>query len=181
MPMSRAGALAALAATMTVGCGVAAHAATAPTARATPPRGGVIEFYTSGTLATPIRAYVITGVFADSGATSPKDNRAKGLQLTKGSIRINNSAANAAESRIYAHLDRYVNASTCALTYHYTAPIELLSGTGAYAGITGSVTLHNTDVGVLPRTAAGACNESPNVTPIGFLSESYGSGRASFK
>jgi hypothetical protein len=179
MPMPRAGALAALAATMTVGCGVAAT--TASTARATPPRGGTIEFYTSGTLATPIRAYVITGAFADSGATSPKDNPANGLVFTKGSIRINNSAANAAESRIYAHLGRYVNASTCALTYHYTAPIELLSGTGAYAGITGSVTLHNTDVGVLPRTQAGTCNESPNVTPIGFLSESHGSGRASFK
>jgi hypothetical protein len=71
MPMPRAGALAALAATMTVGCGVAAT--TASTARATPPRGGTIEFYTSGTLATPIRAYVITGAFADSGATSPKN------------------------------------------------------------------------------------------------------------
>ena len=115
MPMSRAGALAALAATMTVGCGVAAHAATAPKSHATPPRGGVIELYTSGTLATPIRAYVITGIFADTGATSPKDNPANGLPFTKGSIRIDNSAANAAEARIYAHLGRYVNASTCAL------------------------------------------------------------------
>jgi hypothetical protein len=181
MHIPRAGALAALAATMTVVCGVAAHASTTPTARTTPPRGGVIELYTSGTLATPVRAYVITGAFADSGATSPKDNPANGLPFTKGSIRINNSAANAAESRIYAHLSRYVNASTCALTYHYTAPIKLVSGTGTYAGITGTVTLHNTDVGVLPRTSAGTCNESPNVTPIGFLSESYGSGRVSFK
>jgi len=162
----------------TTGPAAGATTADATTADATPP-AGVINLYTSGTLATPIRAFVITGAFADVGATSPGDKGA--IPFREGSIRFDNSAANAAEGQIYAHLSRYVNPSTCALTYNYTAPVKLVGGTGAYAGISGTVTLHNTDVGVLPRLKTGKCNESANAEPIGFLAESYGSGSVSFK
>ena len=168
------GAAIALAAT----AGPAAWATTADATATTPP-AGVINLYTSGTLATPIRAFVITGAFADVGASSPKDKGA--IPFTEGSIKFDNSAANAAEDRIYAHLSKYVDPTTCALTYNYTAPVKLIGGTGAYAGISGTVTLHNTDVGVLPRLKTGKCNESANAEPIGFLAESYGSGRVSFK
>jgi hypothetical protein len=144
--------------------------------------GGVIHLYTAGTLASPVRPIVITGAFADTAAVNQnRKSKRKAVAFTKGSIDINNSAANAAEGAIYAHLSKYVNPATCALSYTYTAPLKLNGGTGAYAGITGTVTLHNTDVGVMPRVKSGKCNESESATPTGFLSESHGSGTVSFK
>jgi hypothetical protein len=144
--------------------------------------GGVIHIYTAGTLASPLRPVVITGAFADV-ATINTNRKSKGnaVPFTKGSIKIDDSAAMAADAAVYAHLSKYVNPSTCALSYTYTAPLKLRGGMGAYAGISGTVTLHNTDEGVMPRLKSGKCNESENATPIGFLSESYGSGRISFK
>jgi hypothetical protein len=56
-----------------------------------------------------------------------------------------------------------------------TAPVPILGGTGAYAGITGSFTLTESIAGVLPKTKSGACNGSVSV-PLGAFASVTGSG-----
>jgi len=54
------------------------------------------------------------------------------------------------------------NRSTCSAYLTVSAPVQLLSGTGAYKGITGTVTLHAENAALLPRTKNGACNGNGN-------------------
>ena len=76
------------------------------------------------------------------------------------------------------------NATTCSVVFGGAGPITLFDGTGAYAGITG--TLHMTErfAGIGARYTSGAkkgqCNMSNNAAPVAFYGSITGTGKVSF-
>jgi len=159
--------------------GIAASAPSA-VASAASPRAGTIDVSEVGTISATNHWVVITGAFADSGSFAPPSSSGIiELHLSKGTIKIDDSRGAAAESQAFAHLAKYLNSSTCGLAFSYSAPATLVSGTGAYAGINGKVTLSTHDAGVFPKSKSGACNTNAN--PVGYLDIGMGSGSISFK
>jgi hypothetical protein len=155
-------------------------AASAPSASAATPHAGAIDVYEVGTLSATDHSIVITGAFADSGSYAPpSSNGSIELHLSKGTIKVDDSRGAAAESKAYEHLAKFLNASNCGLALSYSASATLISGTGAYAGITGKVTTTTHDAGLFPMTEKGACNTNAN--PVGYLDIGMGSGSVSFK
>lgn len=133
-----------------------------------------------GTAASPSQDVVITGAFADAGTlqiTGPQNT----LALSRGTIVLDMSAGGKAETALFNHLTSITNPKTCGVDGSYTAPVKFVSGTGAYSGITGSVDVTTTEIGVLPKSPDGSCNFSTNVAPIGFLSVAAGTGNTSIQ
>ena len=121
---------------------------------------------------------MLTGAFADAGDFgAPSSAGTIELRLSKGTIKVDDSAGAAKEGAIFAHIAKHLNPSTCGLSVSYSAPARLLSGTGAYAGIRGTVTLTTRDAGVFPKTKTGTCNANAN--PTGFIDTGTGSGSVS--
>jgi hypothetical protein len=153
----------------------AASAATTPVTH-----GGTIHIYSIGTSSSQSQNVVITGAFADAGTLTVTGN-ATTVNLSKGNIVINLAQGVAAENKLFNHLAKFVSPSTCGINTSYSAPVKLVSGTGAYAGISGTVQVRTAEIGVFPKSASGRCNLSSNAQPVGFLSLAQGSGPVKFK
>ena len=114
---------------------------------------------------------LITGAIGDYGITKKGKNSNQAV-LKKGTITVNlkqfNAAGNSANPTI--------NQSTCSGSFTYSAPVPILSGTGAYAGITGSFNLTGQFAFILPKTKSGSCNMSNNANPISQYASVSGSG-----
>lgn len=114
---------------------------------------------------------VLTGAIADygtlkpatsSGATSKNTNsNYKLLVLSKGTILVNGSQLNQAANNVQPT----VNTTNCSLSASVSAPVQIVSGTGAYSGVTGTVNLTEVFAGIAPRKANGSCNENANPKP----------------
>jgi hypothetical protein len=138
---------------------------------------GIIHVYAVGNASSATQDVVVTGAFADAG-TLTVTGGVSTLQLSKGGIVVNLAQGAAAETKLFNHLGKYVSATTCGMNTSYSAQAKLVSGTGAYTGISGTIQLRTAEIGVFPRTASGTCDLSSNAQPIGFLSLAQGSGRA---
>lgn len=114
---------------------------------------------------------LITGAIGDYGITKKGKNSNQAI-LKKGTITVNlkqfNAMGNSANPTI--------NQSTCSGSFTYSAPVPIVSGTGAYAGITGSFTLTGQFAFILPKTKSGSCNMSNNANPISQYASVMGSG-----
>jgi len=133
-----------------------------------------------GSASSSSQQVVITGAFADAGqltVSGPRD----AVALSKGSILLDLSAGEKAENALFNHLGSLVNPKTCGINASYKAPVKIVSGTGSYQGITGSLVLTTQEVGVFPKSPDGSCNLSSNAAPVGFLSLASGSGTASLR
>jgi hypothetical protein len=139
--------------------------------------GGRIYVYeVSPSLTSNVAKDVITGAITDFGtdhegvAGHGTINR---IILSKGSFEI--SIASLAKAPPPA-----VNPKTCAFECTISASIPIVkgSGKGAYAGITGTVKVTITEVGILRRLKSGKCNTS--ATPLAGFSWTKGSGTVSF-
>jgi hypothetical protein len=171
VPVARAIALA-LAGTLIA---MAAVFVTAQASSAVPASRGLVHVYSIGTATSQAQTVVLTGAIGDAGTltvTGPTDT----VNLSKGTLVVDLSKGSAAENKIFNHLSTFVSPASCSMNSSYTAPVKILSGTGAYAGATGTLVVRTSDVGVFPRTASGACNLSSNAQPVGFLSIGQGSG-----
>jgi hypothetical protein len=140
---------------------------------------GIIHVYAVGSASSATQDVVVTGAFADAG-TLTVTGGVSTLQLSRGSIVVNLAQGAAAENRLFNHLAKHVSATTCGMNTSYLAQAKLVSGTGAYTGISGTIQLRTAEIGVFPRTASGTCDLSSSAQPIGFLSLAQGSGRAQF-
>ena len=138
---------------------------------------------------SPVSNIVITGVIGDFGtATSINKNGTVDdngnyvrIALKQGGFEVNsvilNKITNAAPPLMS-------NATTCSVVFGGVGPITLFNGTGAYAGITG--TLHMTErfAGIGARYTSGAkkgqCNMNNNVPPVAFYGSITGTGKVSF-
>jgi hypothetical protein len=78
--------------------------------------------------------------------------------LKKGTILVNLSQFNAATN----NANPSPNSSNCSVSFTTSARVQIVRGTGAYAGITGSVTFNADFAGILPKTNNGACNDNAN-------------------
>ncbi len=142
------------------------------------PRPGAIHLYEVGTLSAPAHSIVITGVFADAGTFAPPSAAGQiKLHLSKGTIKVDDSRGASKEQTIFANIAKHLNTSTCGFSFSYSAPAKLLSGTQAYAGIKGTVTINTRDAGVFPKNANGTCNSNAN--PLGYVDTGIGSGTVS--
>jgi hypothetical protein len=150
---------------------------------ASPVPGGTIKLWAeNGGLGGTV---VITGAIGDYGkavkanSAGKADNKSTytSLVLKKGTILINGSQLRAA---VQSSQSADFSAVTCSGSEVVTAPVPIVSGTKAYAGISGSVTATATFVFIAPLTSGGQCNTSNNAKLLIGLEAITGSGPVSF-
>jgi hypothetical protein len=149
------------------------------------PSGGTIQLWVTPTNnGNGGGKVLITGVVGDygigqnvnsSGQPSKKGSYKK-LLLKKGTILVNVTQFGTAQNNV----NPPINNSNCSTTFNVSAPIQIVSGTGAYAGITGTVNLTAQFGAVLPKTKSGSCNTSNNSNPLNQYTSITGSGTVSF-
>ena len=106
---------------------------------------------------------VMTGTIADYGSVVSTNAKGKPtakatyrlLELKKGTILVNIAAFNKAITAAFPHAT--FDKATCSVSLTVKAPITFVSGTKAYAGITGSVTMTGNLAEISARTKSGAC------------------------
>jgi uncharacterized membrane protein len=134
---------------------------------------------------TPV---LVTGVIGDYGTVQTVNSSGKPdgngnyfkLTLHKGTFTVNGKQFNAAFSTAGNPPPDY-NSTNCTGSFSVgPVPAPALSGTGAYAGISGSVDLTAQLALLLPRTKSGSCNTGNNVNPLGFWGQITGQGTVSF-
>ena len=121
----------------------------------------------------------LTGALGDAGVAEPAnslgqivhgtDGNANNanyrlLELTKGWILVNITQFNKVTNNPNS-APTVFNQSNCSVVFSGKAPVQFVHGTGAYAGIAGTVELTFVFAGTEPKTAKGTCNENAN--PIG--------------
>jgi len=116
---------------------------------------------------------LITGSFSDYG-TGKKGT----WHLAKGTITVDNSAIGA--------ITKSPNwgtsyASSCSFDGVAKGLVTIVSGTGSYAGITGSLSFILTEAGQDPRLKNGKCNEANNAQAVAHDVIGTASGTVSFK
>ena len=72
-----------------------------------------------------------------------------------------------------------VNATTCSATFVVTEPATAISGTKAYAGITGTINVTISYAFVLPLDK-GKCNMNTNANPSAAIGQVTGTGTVSY-
>jgi len=140
---------------------------------------GTIHIVSVGSVNYPQYNIVITGAIGDAGTYTIGNSPVLTLHLTKGTMKVNFAKGGAAENAIFSQPTKYTDASTCAFAATFSASYPIVSGTGAYAGAHGSVTLASSMTAIFPKLASGKCNLGSNAKPIGFLYISQGSGTVS--
>jgi hypothetical protein len=104
---------------------------------------------------------VVSGAIADHGTSS---SLASNYTITKivlqhGTIEVNTSKLEQAETPS-------VNSTTCSYTYSGTAEVSIVSGTGSYNGIKGTLKATAAGAGILTKLKSGKCQESESSEPI---------------
>jgi hypothetical protein len=145
-------------------------------------KSGPIQFYVTGsTVTTPI---LVTGVVTDYGkATSvtksgkPDENgNYEKIVLQKGGFWVDATALNKKLNSGTPTIDK----THCFFAFKGTGPTKLFKGTGAYAGISGSVDVTVNFVAIGPRLKNGKCNMSNNAAPVAQYGDVTGAGTASY-
>jgi hypothetical protein len=151
-----------------------------------PVMGGAVQVWVTPSLTGNGGGKVmVTGALADYGAGQTTNTAGKAdtkgtykrLVLKHGTIFIN--ATKFVTANRNANPTMY-NKSDCSAVIDVSAPVAIVSGTGAYAGITGSVNLTARYAFILPKTKKGACNVSSSAIPIDQYGVVTGSGTVKF-
>jgi hypothetical protein len=145
------------------------------TVNASPAQSGTEYFWASGfnrkTTSSPTEV-VMTGLFTEAGKLVGKGPIDQGRIFD---IVFPNGTIVASKWRI-ARLRFTVNASTCLASGRDSGHVRLESGTGAYKGISGTLSQGGHVYAVLPRLKNGRCNENSNAVPLGVVGMFSGSG-----
>ena len=80
----------------------------------------------------------------------------------KGTLRLNLSRLNKAANNASPSM----NNTSCSFVVSVSAPVTIVSGTGAYVGAHGTLIIHETCAAILPRLASGKCNEAQSAVPV---------------
>jgi hypothetical protein len=145
-------------------------------------KGGPIQIYVTGsTVTTPI---VVTGAITDYGkATSvtksgkvDENGNYEKVVLQKGGFWVDATVLNKRLDSVKPTIDK----THCFFAFKGSGPTRLFKGTGAYAGISGTVNVNLNFVAIGPRLPSGKCNMSQNVPPIAQYGNVTGSGTANF-
>ena len=129
---------------------------------------------------------VFTGAIGDSGVsygatangkkTSKQNPGYRLFYLKKGTIFFNTQQIDKAQSN-NSTPPTTENATTCSFTFVTTDPVTVISGTKAYAGITGSLTVTISYAATLPFKN-GKCNMNAN--PSAAIGQVTGTGTVSY-
>jgi hypothetical protein len=145
-----------LASTVAAAGMIAGGLATASASSATPAVSGTEHFYLMTTSGTATKIPVIaTGVFTASGVDH-EGSKIDKVVVKGGTFKINHGGKTSGAPK--------VNPSTCFFTFTGAGKIKVGSGTGTYKGISGSGKAEISIVGILSRTASGACTD--NAKPV---------------
>lgn len=149
-------------------------------ASAAPKRaGGVIHVYEVARFSSPIGYDVLTGAVTDHG----KDHQGVAGNGTINKIVLSKGSWEVSIANFLSKPQPPVDPKTCSFAGSRTAlvPIVKGTGTGAYAGISGTVKITNHIAGILPRLKSGKCNTSANAIPVAGVAWAHGSGTVTFK
>jgi hypothetical protein len=146
------------------------------------PAGGPLKVFVTNTSSTKGKI-LVTGAIGDCGTTLSVDKNGKAdpngafekVSLKQGGFWVDatglNKKLNSAQPQI--------NTANCSVVGGATAPVKLFNGTGAYAGIGGTVKITVTFAAILPRKN-GKCNFANSAQPVSQYQSITGSGSASF-
>jgi hypothetical protein len=174
-----------------VGAGVLLGSAVPASVALASGTGGAVKVWVTpsatGTTAKHPGKIMFTGAIGDYG-TSESTNAAgkptkkgayKLLKLKKGTILVNGTTLSKALTSA-SPTGPTANETTCSFAIHVTAPVTIVRGTGAYQGITGSVTITAQFAIIGPLTKSGACTTKTSTKPLSTYSSVFGSGTVSF-
>jgi hypothetical protein len=173
----------ALATAVTVTGGVASVALGAGSSSA--PVGGPIHVFVQPSQGQGNGKILITGAIGDYGATHKASSSSGGktfatATLKKGTITFDLTAINAKVN----HTTPTVDKATCSASLSESAPVPVVSGTGLYAGIHGTVRLTESFgfIGSTYKSGSkkGQCNMSNSAPTVAQMGEVYGNGTISF-
>jgi hypothetical protein len=179
---------------LAAGLSIAAAASTAVLSSAlgatsTKPTGGQIQAFGTPALSGTTGTILITGAIGDYGKTVKIDKAGRPdangayskLELHKGTIVLDGTTLDKQIQAGSAHA--HLNPVSCSLEGSLTAPAPIISGTGAYAGATGTIKVTFTLAELAPTYTSGAkqgqCNTSNG--PDAEFATIRGIGTVSFK
>jgi hypothetical protein len=166
--------------------GVGAAAATASPSHHAASTHGTVQVWVSPSNSA-VQKILLTGVIGDHGTATSMDKNGKvdpngkfvKVKLTQGTFEVNAVALD----RNLDKIQPAVNHATCSLSGSGTGNVTLFNGTGAYAGISGTIRITVSFAAILPRHASGAkkgqCNNSA-APVVQFQTPLEGSGTVSF-
>lgn len=136
--------------------------------------GGVLRVYESGSNATGLGQDVFSGAISDYGVDHIANGNVNKIVLSKGSFEIN-------KGNLGKNLRTISNnPETCTVVLKGSAPVKVLNGTGAYAGISGTVTVTEQTALIFPKLSNGKCNESQSAELVAGPYWATGKGTVSF-
>jgi len=145
---------------------------------------GIIHFYSdqSNDITGATGPIVITGVIGDYGTATSIDKNGtvnvngnyEKVVLKKGTFIINSVALDKSTS----NAQPTINSSNCSVSESASGSVSLFDGTGAYAGIKGTLSVEVTFAGIIPTSKNGKCNG--NAQPLGVFGTITGSGPVTF-
>jgi hypothetical protein len=147
------------------------------------PTGGVIRIWQSE--ATVVTAPIlVTGAIGDYGKATSEDKNGKpdangsyvAIKLQKGSFEVNAVALGAK----FNSTPPTMNTATCSFSFQATAPATVYNGTGAYAGIKGTIQVTGSFAGYGPVMKNGKCDTSQSARPTAMFSSIMGVGTVSY-
>lgn len=159
-------------------------------AAASTPTGGAVRVWvkpssTTTSVKHPGRV-LLTGAIGDYGksvssnatGTPTKKGAYKLLRLQKGTILVNGTTLNAALKSAFTKPT--MNSTNCSVAISATAPVQMVKGTGAYVGISGSVTITASFGALVPKNKSGSCTLKTATKPLAQYTSIFGSGTVSF-
>lgn len=161
-------------------------AATAASAAAS---GTVRVFVTPNNTTAPKHPgkVMLTGAIGDYGSvinataagkptgTKKKKTPYRLLRLKKGTILVNIATFQSKLTSAFSSPSGF-NSTTCSQSIDLSGSISLVSGTGAYAGITGSFVMTGHFAGITKRTKSGSCTTKTTTPTAATYSSIIGSG-----
>ena len=171
--------VAGLVACLIVGASVALGAGSS-----TAPAGGPIQIFVQPGNGQGKGKILITGAVGDYGSSSPTTSsggkKFGTATLKKGTIKIDLTAISAKVNKA----NPAVNAATCSASITETAAAPVVSGTGLYAGIHGTIQITESFgfIGSTYKSGSkkGKCNLSNSAPTVAQMGTVYGKGNVSF-
>jgi hypothetical protein len=146
------------------------------------PKGGAIRVYVVPGKTQGNGTVLVVGAIGDYGKSSGKTANGIGtVKLQKGTFEVNLNAISKAMNNAHPTV---FNTTSCTYVFGASAPAAITDGTGAYKGISGTITITETFAGYGPFYTSGAhkgkCNTSSNATPTAQWGSVSGVGTVKF-
>lgn len=128
---------------------------------------------------------LITGAIGDYGPTisataagkpTKKNSPYKLLKLKHGTMVVTTATL----TKQFTSVMPTHNTTNCTFSATVKAPIKIIKGTGAYVGITSTITFSGSFAAIAPRTKAGKCTMKTATKPLDTYTSFYGTGTATF-